>query len=131
MIGEGAALFVLEDEAQGTGRRARPLARDARLGQHARCLSRHGATTGRLRRCAEPSVGRCSAQDCPTSTSTTSTRMAPARRSTIPPRCWPFRAALGSAADTVAVKLDQGAIGHLMAAAGAVELAACLLPFEA
>jgi 3-oxoacyl-[acyl-carrier-protein] synthase II len=38
-----------------------------------------------------------------------------------------IRLALGDAADSVPVSSIKGAIGHLMAAAGAMEIAACLL----
>jgi 3-oxoacyl-[acyl-carrier-protein] synthase II len=41
-----------------------------------------------------------------------------------------IRDLLGGAADTVPVSSIKGAIGHLMAASGAIEIASCLLAFE-
>jgi 3-oxoacyl-[acyl-carrier-protein] synthase II len=41
-----------------------------------------------------------------------------------------IRAALGEHGGRVAVSSIKGAVGHLMAAAGAIELAACLLALE-
>jgi 3-oxoacyl-[acyl-carrier-protein] synthase II len=47
-----------------------------------------------------------------------------------PAECKAIHAALGAHAERVAVSSIKGAIGHLMAASGAIELAACLLAFE-
>jgi 3-oxoacyl-[acyl-carrier-protein] synthase II len=41
-----------------------------------------------------------------------------------------IRGALGPQADQIPVSSIKGAIGHLMSAAGAVELASCLLAFQ-
>jgi 3-oxoacyl-[acyl-carrier-protein] synthase II len=47
-----------------------------------------------------------------------------------PAECRAIRSAFGGDADRVAVSSIKGAIGHLMAAAGAIELAACLFALE-
>ena len=41
-----------------------------------------------------------------------------------------IRAVFGAHADLLPVSSIKGAVGHLMAASGAIEAAACLLPFE-
>ena len=43
-----------------------------------------------------------------------------------PAECRAVRRAFGAAADGLSVSSIKGAVGHLMAAAGAVEIAACL-----
>jgi 3-oxoacyl-(acyl-carrier-protein) synthase len=47
-----------------------------------------------------------------------------------PAECKAIRGALGPHADRVAVSSIKGAVGHLMAASGAIEIAASLLAFE-
>jgi 3-oxoacyl-[acyl-carrier-protein] synthase II len=47
-----------------------------------------------------------------------------------PAECKAIHGALGAHAERVAVSSIKGAVGHLMAASGAIEIAACLLAFE-
>lgn len=129
VIGEGAALFVLEDEARARARGARPLAR----------VLGWGSTQDAYRATAPRPDGSAAAQAIGRALQRAG--LSPQHVDYInahgtgtplndPAEVLAIRAALGSAADTVAVSSIKGAIGHLMAAAGAVELAACLLPFE-
>jgi 3-oxoacyl-[acyl-carrier-protein] synthase II len=127
-IGEGAAMFVVEREERARARGAAPLARvlgwgstqdayrvtmprpDGRLAARAMSLA--------LARAGLPpqAVGYINAHG----TGTPLNEPAEARA---------IRAALGAHGQRVPVSSIKGAIGHLMAAAGAIEIAACLLPF--
>ena len=127
VIGEGAAMFVVESEARAQQRGARILARvlgygstqdayrvtaprpDGLAAQKAmeRALLRSGL--------APDAIGYINAHG----TGTPLNDVAEARA---------IRAAFG--AHAVPVSSIKGAIGHLMAASGAIEAAACLLPFE-
>jgi len=129
VIGEGAAMFVVESEERARARGAKPLARilgwastqdayrvtaprpDGSAARRAmeQALSRAQLTAG--------AIGYINAHG----TGTPLNDPAEARA---------IRDALGTHVDTVPVSSIKGAIGHLMAAAGAVELAACLLPFQ-
>jgi len=129
VIGEGAAIFVLEAVDHALARGARPRASvlgwgstqdgykataprpDGSAAQRAieRALSRAGLRP--------ESVGYINAHGTGTPLND-------------PAEAQAIRAALGAAADRVPVSSIKGAVGHLMAAAGALELAACLLAFE-
>ncbi len=127
-MGEGAAVFVIEDEARARARGATPLARvlgwastqdayrptaplpDGRAA--ARAMS--GALT--RARVAPPDVGYVSAHG----TGTPLGDVAEARA---------IRAVFGAHADRLPVSSIKGAVGHLMVASGAIELASCLPVF--
>ncbi len=124
-IGEGAAMFVVESEERALARGARPLARilgwastqdayrptaplpDGAMARQAmlRALRRAGL--------GARDIGYVNAHG----TGTPLNDVAEARA---------IREVLGA----VPVSSIKGAVGHLMAASGAVELAACLLPFQ-
>jgi 3-oxoacyl-[acyl-carrier-protein] synthase II len=124
-IGEGAAMFVVESEERALARGARPLARilgwastqdayrataplpDGSLAKRAmqQALRRSGLTA--------QAIGYVNAHG----TGTPLNDPAEARA---------IREVLG----TVPVSSIKGAVGHLMAASGAIELAACLLPLQ-
>jgi 3-oxoacyl-[acyl-carrier-protein] synthase II len=127
VIGEGAAIFVLESEERALRRGARPLARV--LG-HGSTLDAYRATAPRpdgaaaaramqqaLKRAglAPEQIGYINAHG----TGTPLNDVAEARA---------IRASFGAHADALPVSSIKGAVGHLMAASGAIEAAACLLP---
>jgi len=129
VIGEGAAVFVLESEA-----RAR--ARGARI--YARVLG-WGSTQDGYRATAPRPDGSAAARAI--QKAMTRAQLAPQQVGYInahgtgtplndPAEALAIRTALGDATDAIYVSSIKGAIGHLMAAAGAVELAACLLAFS-
>jgi len=129
VIGEGAAVLVVEAEERAVARGARPLARvlgwgstqdahrptaplpDGRAAARAmtRALARAGVAPG--------DVGYVNAHG----TGTPLNDPAEARA---------IRAALGGHADSVPTSSIKGAVGHLMVASGAIEIAASLLCFE-
>ena len=129
VLGEGAAVFVVEDEAHAHARGARPLARILGWGASqdayrpsapnpdgavsaiamSRALARAGVAPDRL--------GYINAHG----TGTPLNDVAEIRA---------IRRALGAAAERVPISSIKGAVGHLMAAAGAIEIAASLLAFE-
>jgi 3-oxoacyl-[acyl-carrier-protein] synthase II len=123
-IGEGAAMFVVEEESRARARGARPL---ARIAGWATTQDAYRATAPRpdgaralaameraVRRAnlAPGDIGYVNAHG----TGTPLNDVAEARA---------IQALFGA----VPVSSIKGAVGHLMAAAGAIELAACLLPF--
>jgi 3-oxoacyl-[acyl-carrier-protein] synthase II len=127
VIGEGAAFFVLESQDRALRRGAKPLARV--LG-HGSTLDAYRATAPRpdgaaasramqlaLRRSglAPAQIGYVNAHG----TGTPLNDVAEARA---------IRATFDAHADTLPVSSIKGAVGHLMAASGAIEAAACLLP---
>lgn len=128
VIGEGAAVFVVEDEAHARARGARPLARVLGWGasQDAYRLTAPRpdgvvaarAMTAALARAGLPptAVGYVNAHGTGTPLND-------------PAECRALRLALGDHLDRVPVSSQKGAFGHLMAAAGAIELAAALLAF--
>ena len=129
VIGEGAAVFVVEDEAHARARGARPLAR----------VLGWGATQDAFRLTAPRPEGELAARAM---TAALARAGLPAEAVGFidahgtgtplndPAECKAIRRALGPHAERVAISSQKGAFGHLMAAAGAIELAAALLAFE-
>ncbi|QRN92951.1 beta-ketoacyl-[acyl-carrier-protein] synthase family protein [Archangium violaceum] len=129
VVGEGAAMFVVESEAHAQLRGARPLARILGWGRTQDAYrvtaprpdgaSARRAMENALRhaRLSPKAVGYINAHGTGTPLND-------------PAEVKAIRGALGSHAETVAVSSIKGAVGHLMAASGAVELASCLLAFE-
>lgn len=129
VVGEGAAMFVVESESHARLRRARPLARILAWGrtQDAYRVTAPRPDGAAARRAMEnalrharispEAVGYINAHGTGTPLND-------------PAEVKAIRGALGAHAERVAVSSIKGAVGHLMAASGAVELAACLLAFE-
>jgi 3-oxoacyl-[acyl-carrier-protein] synthase II len=129
VIGEGAAMFVVEDAARAEARGARVLGRIVGWGstQDAYRVTAprpDGAAAARamsraLQRAALPpdAIGYINAHGTGTPLND-------------PAECKAIHTTLGAHAERVAVSSIKGAVGHLMAASGALEIAACLLPFE-
>jgi len=126
-MGEGAAFFVVEDEARARSRGARV---------HARIVG-WGSTQDGYRVTAPRPDGRSAARAI--SKALARAGLAPEAIGYVnahgtgtplndPAEVRALRLALGAHADRVPVSSIKGAIGHLMAASGAIELAACLLP---
>ena len=126
-MGEGAAFFVIEDEARARARGARTRAR----------VVGWGSTQDGYRVTAPRPDGRAAARAIAKALA----------RAGLPPEAIGYvnahgtgtplndpaevralRLALGVRAERVPVSSIKGAVGHLMAASGAIELAACLLP---
>lgn len=128
-IGEGAALFVLEDEARAKERGARVIARVLGYGssQDAYRATAPRPDGSRAAIAIKKAIRRAdidpSAIDAINAHGTGTPLNDPAEVKAI-------RAALGPFAERVPVSSIKGAVGHLMAASGAIELAASLLPFE-
>ncbi len=129
VIGEGAAMFVLESEERATRRGARVLARVLGYGstQDAYRVTAprpDGAAAQRAMQralakaqLAPSAIGYINAHGTGTPLNDVAEALA-------------IRGAFGGHADILPVSSIKGAIGHLMAASGAIEAAACLLPFE-
>ncbi|HEY3448911.1 MAG TPA: beta-ketoacyl-[acyl-carrier-protein] synthase family protein [Myxococcales bacterium] len=129
VMGEGAAMFVVEAEERALARGARPLARILGFGstQDAYRLSAPRPDGIPARRSMERALQRARLSPGEVGyvnahgTGTPLNDAAEARA---------IHAALGEAGAKVPVSSIKGAVGHLMAASGAIEIAACLLPFE-
>jgi 3-oxoacyl-[acyl-carrier-protein] synthase II len=129
VIGEGAAVFVVESAARAAARGARVLARIVGWGSTQDAYrataprpdgsAAAAAMTRALRRAklAPEAIGYINAHGTGTPLND-------------PAECKAIHAALGAHAERVAVSSIKGAVGHLMAASGAIEIAACLLAFE-
>jgi len=129
VVGEGAAMFVVESEERARRRGVRALARILGWGRtqdayRVTAPRPDGAAARRameraLRHAGLPpeAVGYINAHGTGTPLND-------------PAEVKAIRGALGAHADQVAVSSIKGAVGHLMAASGAVELAASLLAFE-
>jgi 3-oxoacyl-[acyl-carrier-protein] synthase II len=124
-IGEGAAMFVVEEESRARARGARPI---ARIAGWATTQDAYRATAplpdgARAQAAMERAVRRAKLSPADIGyinahgTGTPLNDAAEAKA---------IRALFGAAVPVSSIK---GAVGHLMAAAGAIELAACLLPF--
>jgi 3-oxoacyl-[acyl-carrier-protein] synthase II len=125
-VGEGAAVFVLEEAGRARARRARPLARvlgwgSTQDGYKATAPRPDGAAAARAMsraleraRLGADAIGYVNAHGTGTPLND-------------PAEVLAIRTALGPAAEDVPVSSIKGAVGHLMAASGAIELAACLL----
>lgn len=124
VIGEGAAMFVVEEEARARARGASPLA--SILGwattQDAYRATAPRPDGSRAQTAMERAVRRANLQPSDIGyvnahgTGTPLNDVAEAK-------------AIRNVFGNVPVSSIKGAVGHLMAAAGAIELAACLLPF--
>ena len=129
VIGEGAAMFVVEREDRARARNARILARILGWGstQDAYRVTAPRPDGSAARRAMERALTR--AQLAPDAIGyinahgTGTPLNDPAESKAI-------HGALGTHAERVPVSSIKGAVGHLMAAAGALELAASLLAFE-
>jgi 3-oxoacyl-[acyl-carrier-protein] synthase II len=129
VVGEGAALFVVEAESRARARGARPLAEvlgwgSTQDGYRVTAPRPDGAAAAAaiaraLARAGLPpeAVGYVNAHGTGTPLGDVA-------------ECRAIHHALGGHAHAVPVSSIKGAVGHLMAAAGAVEIAACLLPLE-
>jgi 3-oxoacyl-[acyl-carrier-protein] synthase II len=129
VIGEGAAMFVVEDEAHAKARGARILARIVGWGStqdayRATAPRPDGAAACRAMQraiaranIAPEAIGYINAHGTGTPLND-------------PAECKAIHGAFGAHAERVAVSSIKGAVGHLMAASGAIELAASLLAFE-
>lgn len=127
VMGEGAAVFVVESAETARARGAAPLATilgwgSTQDGYKATAPRPDGAAAARamtraLRRARlQPGdLGYINAHGTGTPLND-------------PAEVQAIRRALGPAAETIPVSSIKGAVGHLMAAAGAMELAACLMP---
>ena len=126
VIGEGAAMFVVEDLERARARGARPLGTILGWGstQDGYRTTAPRPDGSAARRAMEKAIARA--------------RLAPERVGYVnahgtgtplndPAECLAIRGALG---EHVAVSSIKGAVGHLMAAAGAIEIAASLMAFE-
>jgi 3-oxoacyl-[acyl-carrier-protein] synthase II len=129
VVGEGAAMFVVESEARARARGVRPLVRILGWGS---TLDAYRVTAPRpdgasAQRAIEQALLR--AQLGPESVGYVNAHGTGTPLND-PAECRAIRGALRSHAERVRVSSIKGAIGHLMAASGAIEIAACLLPFE-
>jgi 3-oxoacyl-[acyl-carrier-protein] synthase II len=125
-MGEGAAMFVVESEQRALARGVPSLARILGWGstQDAYRVTAprpDGAQARRAMAVALRRAGRTGAEVGYVNAHGTGTQL------NDPAEARAIREAIGP---HVAVSSIKGAVGHLMAASGALELAACLLPFE-
>ncbi len=129
VIGEGSAVFVVEHEDRARARGARVRARilgwgSTQDGYRATAprpdgAAARGAMEKAIARAGIPasSIGYVNAHGTGTPLND-------------PAECKAIHGALGEHANRVAVSSIKGAVGHLMAASGAIEIAASLLAFE-
>ncbi len=125
-IGEGAALFVLEHAERAASRGATPLARvrgwgSSQDGHAATKPLPDGSAAARAMRLALERAGRPPGAIGWLNAHGTGTPL------NDPAEARAIRSVFGSHADDLPVSSLKGAIGHLMAAAGAVELAASVM----
>jgi 3-oxoacyl-[acyl-carrier-protein] synthase II len=129
VIGEGAAVFVVECADRARARGARVLAElwgwgSTQDGYRATAPRPDGAAA---RRAMEQAIAKTRR---PVSTIGYINAHGTGTPLNDPAECAAIRGAFGSHADRVAVSSIKGAVGHLMAASGALEIAASLLAFE-
>ena len=128
-IGEGAAIFVVEAAECARARGARPLAE----------VMGWGSTQDAYRATAPRPDGLAAARAMQRALERA--RLSPEDIGYInahgtgtplndPAEVCAIRVAFGAAAERVPVSSIKGAVGHLMAASGAIEIAACLLALE-
>lgn len=128
VVGEGAAVFVVELEERARARGIEPLAH----------LLGYGSSQDGYKATAPRPDGTAAARAM--SRSLERARLAPEELGYInahgtgtplndPAEVRAIRLALGQAAETIPVSSIKGAVGHLMAASGAIELAASLMVF--
>lgn len=129
VIGEGAAMFVVESETRATARGARVLARivgwgSTQDGYRATAPRPDGAAA-----CAamQRAISRAKLQPQDIGYINAHGTGTPLND---PAECKAIHGALGAHAERVAVSSIKGAVGHLMAASGAIEILASLLAFE-
>lgn len=128
-IGEGSAMFVIEREERARARGARPLARVIGWGS---TQDAHRATAPRpdgerARDAIAKAIRRAQIHPSQIEYINAHGTGTPLND---PAEVKAIRGALGEAAERVPVSSIKGAVGHLMAASGAIEIAACLLPLE-
>ncbi len=128
-IGEGAALFVVEAYDRARARGARPLAQVLGWGSSqdaykATAPRPDGSAAARAMEAALAHAELPAAQLGHINAHGTGTPLGD------PAEVYAVQRALGAAAEDVPVCSIKGAVGHLMAASGAIELAASLLCFE-
>ncbi len=133
VIGEGAAMFVVESAARAAARGVRPLA----------TIAGWGSTQDGYRTTA-PRPDGSAAQRAISRAIDRATASMGRHVSTIryvnahgtgtplndPAECRALHAAFGDHASRLAVSSIKGAVGHLMAASGAIEIAASLMAFD-
>jgi len=129
VIGEGAAVFVVERADRARARGARVLAEiwgwgSTQDGYRATAPRPDGAAARRAMEKAIAKTGRPVDAIGYINAHGTGTPL------NDPAECKAIRGAFGAHADKVAVSSIKGAVGHLMAASGAIEIAASLLAFE-
>jgi len=128
-IGEGAAMFVVESELRARGRGRRPFARVLGWGS---TQDAYRATAPR----PDGAAARAAIERCLVKAGVGADRVGYINAHGTgtplndPAEAKAIRAALGACAGSVPVSSIKGAVGHLMAASGAIEIAASLLPFE-
>jgi 3-oxoacyl-[acyl-carrier-protein] synthase II len=128
VIGEGAAVFVVEAAARAQARGARPLATvlgwgSTQDGYRATAPRPDGAAARVAMERAMARSGLSASALGYINAHGTGTLL------NDPAECKAIRAALGGHAEHVPVSSIKGAVGHLMAASGAIELVASLLAF--
>lgn len=129
VIGEGAAMFVVERSDRARARGARALAEilgwgSTQDGYRATAPRPDGSAARRAMEIAIAKSGRPAAAIGYINAHGTGTPL------NDPAECLAIHGAFGAHAERVAVSSIKGAVGHLMAASGAIEIAASLLAFE-
>ena len=128
-IGEGAAMFVVEDERRAEARGATALARvlgwgSTQDGYRATTPRPDGAAARRAMELALSRAGLSPAEVGYVNAHGTGTPL------NDPAEARAIRGAFGAQAERIPVSSIKGAVGHLMSASGAIELASCLLAFQ-